>query len=490
MADCVVVGGGLGGLAAAIRLRARGENVLLLEQGERLGGKCNRREREGFVFDTGPSVLTMPFVLDELFAAAGRERADYLTLEPVEPGCQYRFADGTVFEAPGTLAAFEEAVARTFPGEERGFARFMDYTRKLWEISGSAFLFHPLGAGLLRRLDWRKAISGLAALRPTRMHREVRRYFRDPRLIQLFDRFATYNGSDPYRTPATFNVISYVELAFGSWRCRGGMYELVEALERLAREIGVEVRTGAGVERLEFANAEKVSALHLAEGERIATNRVVLNADALTALTGSLMADHPNAQRWQRRFSHREASGSGYVLLMALERRFPELAVHNVLFSDDYPREFREIFSHPTAPHDPTLYIHIPGRHEPSFAPEGKEGWFVLINAPSTDRLPDWPTDYPERLLARLSERLAPLGFRAADIRWHEARSPHYFAHEYSAWRGSLYGASSNNPLAAFLRVRNAGPCENLAFAGGSAHPGGGIPLVLLSGKMAAESLA
>lgn len=485
--SAVVVGGGLGGLSAAIHLAIDGHHVTLLEQNDMLGGKANIRCWQNFHFDTGPSLVTMPFVLDALFARVGRKREDYLELMRVTPACRYFFSDGTRFEAPGSIEGMRAAIAQRFPGEEHGFDRFMAYGKRLWEVSGPAFLFNPLEWTTLFKINPFKGLAGLAALRPETLQASLGRFFKDPHLIQLFSRYATYNGSDPARCPATFNVISYVEMAFGSWHVRGGIYGLVKALARLARELGVEIQTDCAVEAVTFSGeCSAVSGVRLGGGKTLVADKVVLNADAVTALCGPLLAEHPLAPDWRANWGQREVSGSGFVLLAAVLGGYPDLACHNVFFCKDYDREFREIFDGARPLGDPTIYISAPCKIDATQAPAGSEAWFVLVNAPSLDRFQDWPESYPDFLLGRL-ETLVP-GFRRGSVKWQQPLGPRFLQNAYSAWQGSIYGPSSNSTLSAFFRVRNRGPVRGLAFAGGSAHPGGGIPLVLTSGRLAAQA--
>jgi phytoene desaturase len=430
-------------------------------------------------------VLTLPFLVDELFRACGRRREDYLGLEPVEPGCRYFFPDGTRFDAPGTLPGMREAVARTFPDELAGFDRFTRYIARLWEVSERHFLRNRPGVrtlGRLERADWRAAP---ALMRPGSLDRAVRAHFRDPRLVQLFDRFATYNGSDPYRTPSAFNVIAHAEFGFGSWRCVGGMHALPTALHRLAVEQGAEVRFGEPAEQVILDSRGRVRGVATPRGE-LECSAVVVNQDAVAAMTGPLLASHPNAPAWRRRFATVEASSGGCVLLLAVRGSHPHLAVHNVVFTPDYPREFRELFQERRPLGDPTVYISLPSRAEPSLAPPGCESWFVLVNAPAVEEPSVWTDEYADFLQSRLSR--APVGLVAASVARRWMRAPPDFVRRYGAWKGSLYGPSSNNLFAAFRRVGNRGG-GGLYFAGGSAHPGGGIPLVLLSGQQAAEAV-
>ena len=489
----IVIGGGLGGLSAAIHLRLAGRDVLLLEQGPRLGGKCNRLSWEGYHFDTGPSLLTMPFVVEGIFKAAGKRLEDYLELRRLDPACRYFFPDWSRFDAPGTLAGWDQAVADQFPGDFEGWKRFRRTNEKLWEVSFPVFLDAPLDGHTPTRVPYGKALGALGALFPRRMDSVLRSHFSDPRLRQIFQRYATYNGSDPARTPSTFNVIHHAEASFGSWHPVGGIYRLVEALERLCRESGVEIRTGVGVDRLEFSSGGKeLRAVALADGDRLECDQAVINQDAVRALAGELFREHPRAEAWKNRFNRRETSVSGYVLLVALDRQVEALECHNIFFTQDYDREFREIFEEGRPLSAPTLYLHNPGKVDSSLAPAGKSAWFILVNAPPLDRCPEWPEDYDSQVLELLGSRLRSHGipFEKEWVVWSESRGPRYFESEYNAWHGSLYGLSSNTLRDAFFRVRNRGPVAGVAFAGGSAHPGGGIPLVLQSGRFAAKTLA
>lgn len=481
----VVVGGGLGGLASALRLAASGKPVRVLERTSGWGGKCGVVRWNGFHWDTGPSLLTMPEVIRELFEATGVDARDYLELEAVEPGCRYHFADGSSFDAPGNVEGLREAVARDFPGESRGLERFLRYAANLWEVSGPVFLYHPLRWRTFLKVPPQALFRGVDALRPGSMRRVLRGFFKDPRLLQVFSRFATYNGSDPYRTPATFNVIAHVEFAFGAWRIRGGMFALVEAMLRRAGELGVELQNEAAVSRICFRNGE-AAGVELEDGSRMEASAVVINADAVTARTGALLEGHPRGPL--PKLARREASSSGFVLLLAVDDPGRHLAAHNIAFPGDYRTEFEDLFRHPRPLTDPTLYLSVPAAVEPGLAPEGKRGWFVLVNAPSLQRFQEWDGEgYADFLIDRL--RSSPFSLDRGKVRWREFRTPRFFQEQYQAWHGSLYGPSSNSLFAAFLRQKNDPGIPGVYFAGGSAHPGGGIPLVLLSALHATEAL-
>ncbi len=482
----IVIGGGLGGLAASMRLAHDGREVVVLEKNSRVGGKCDQVSWEEFRFDVGPSVLTLPIVLERLFADVGLSREDYLEIERVEPGCRYFFPDGSRFDSPGGVEAFCDAVENFAPGEGKSAERFLAYGKRLWEISEPFFLRNPLDWQALRRFRPCHVSGMLALMRPGSMHRVVSAHFKDPRLVQLFDRFATYNGSDPYRTPSAFNVIPYVEIAFGSWRCRGGMYALAEALSRAARDLGVCIETDTPVRRVRFSsNGDRVDGVELEDGSVREAASVIVNADAMSAVTGELLAGHPRARVWRNSRQSEEPSSSGYVLCLALNRRYLELAPHNILFCRDYRREFEELFRRKKPLAEPTVYVSAPAKCEAAMAPADKEGWFVLVNAPSGDGEGNVWHGYDEEIVRLLRD--GPLRLEPSDVLWRWTRGPHDFQQTFNAWKGALYGASSNRLSAAFRRVPNAGRARGLYFAGGSAHPGGGIPLVLLSGTIAAE---
>jgi len=485
--DQIVVGGGIGGLSAAIHLASNGQSVCLLEKNKVVGGKCDALQWEGYHFDLGPSVLTLPHYLEELFTTAHRKLEDYLTIEPVEPGCRYFFSDRSVFDAPGKMALFEKALAETFPAEIEGFVRFRKYLQALWDISGPAFLDNPPLWPALRAIPWGKAIRNGLDLRPTSMMNKLDQYFKDHRLKQLFGRFATYNGSSPYQAHANFNVIAYAELAYGSWRCRGGMKSLVQALEKLALDCGVEQHTSCSVRKVSFDAKGKTTGVQTGEGLFIASPSVVVNQDAVTCLTSDMLDQHPKHKKWVKKWGRREPSSSAFVLLLALDRKHSDLACHNVLFSSDYAQEFKELFDQPTALSNPTVYVSIPSHAEERLAPPGGEGWFVLVNAPSLEKYQTWETEeYANKIVKILLERTS---LKESEIKWRKCIHPPFYQEQYGAHQGSLYGMSSNRMLDAFLRAPNTvKSAPGLFFCGGSAHPGGGIPLVIKSGRFAAEA--
>ncbi len=482
----IVVGGGLGGLAAAIRLALQGRSVTLLEKNQRLGGKLNLVAEQGYTFDTGPSLLTMPWVIADLFTAAGRRMEDYLTLEQVEPTCRYYWSDGTVFNAWQRLPQLIQEIERISPADVPGFFRFLAHTARIYDAVADTFLLRPFD-GLREVLTPQLLRNGptIDALRS--VDAAVRSFFRSPYLQQVFNRYATYNGSSPYRSPATFNVIAYIEFAEGGWYVRGGMYELSRALERLAGELGVMIRTNATVAEI-LLDGPRTTGVRLADGACLPAGQVVVNADPRYAYAHLL----PSQARTAERLRRLEPSCSGFVLFLGIDRIYEQLGHHTIFFSDDYPREFAAIFNKGVPAVDPTIYVAATCRSDPQHAPPGHMNLFVLVNAPVLNDRVNWPREqaaYRDLVLAKL-ERMGLTDLRQ-HITYEQIWTPAEIAQHYNAAGGAIYGLASNNPFAAFLRppLRAKG-IKNLYFVGGGTHPGGGIPLVLLSGQAVAERIA
>ncbi|NJN15999.1 MAG: phytoene desaturase [Oscillochloris sp.] len=483
MNSVIVVGGGLGGLAAAIRLAHAGHSVTLLEKNERLGGKLNLHSADGYTFDTGPSLLTMPWVIDELFTLAGRRSADYLTLEPVEPTCRYYWPDGTVFNAWQQLPRLIQEIQRLSPPDVENLFRFLAHTARIYDAVADSFLLHPFD-GVHELLTLRLLRDGPRIDSLRSVDAAVRSFFRSSYLQQVFNRYATYNGSSPYLSPATFNVISYIEFAEGGWYVRGGMYELARALERLARELGVCIRTNAEVAEIMLDN-RAVAGVRLSDGERIRAAHVIVNADPRDAYRRLLAGQVRTAERLARL----EPSCSGFVLFLGINRDYAQLAHHNIFFSSDYPAEFAAIFRKRVPAVDPTIYVAATCRSDPQHAPPGHMNLFILVNAPAAGPRVNWEREsgpYRDLVIAKL-ERMGLTDLGAA-ISYEQIWTPLDIAERYYAADGAIYGLASNNRFSAFLRppLRARG-LRGLYFVGGGTHPGGGIPLVLLSGRAVAE---
>jgi phytoene desaturase len=489
----VVEGAGLGGLAAAARLARLRHDVVVVEQAPTVGGKLGTWADAGYRFDTGPSLVTLPATIRDLFLKTGKPVESVLELVAVEPLAHYRFADGTVLDVPNAdgpvvARAFQEALGGT---AGRDWQRFFRYAERLWDVSREPFVESPL-PGV-------RALAGLAARRPAdlarvapwrSLHGVGERFFADPRQRQFLDRYATYTGSDPRRAPAALAVIPYVEQTFRGWWVRGGLRRLVDAVADRARERGARIETGVAVRHV-TVDAGRVSGVELADGRHLAADVVVSDADA-RVLYADLLPSGPATARLARRLARREPSLSGFVLLLGLRGRTPGLRHHTVLFCADYAAEFADVFGPRFRPvDDPTVYLSVPD--DPALAPADGEAWFVLVNAPVHDPSGragvDWDAPgladrYADHVLTTLAARGLDVGERVVVRR---VRTPADLERETRSPGGAIHGTASHGPAAAFLRPANAGPVPGLFLVGGSAHPGGGIPLVLQSAALVAD---
>ncbi|USX53664.1 NAD(P)/FAD-dependent oxidoreductase [Lentzea sp. HUAS12] len=484
MARVAVIGAGMGGLAAAARLARSGHEVTVYEQAAGHGGKLGTLRRNGFTFDTGPSLLTLPHVYRDLFAATGAPLDDLVEIVAVEPTCRYRFPDGSELDMPHAEERAEAALTDAFGQEAaRQWRGMLTEAERLWDLVGEPVLQNPLGGvgDLLRRSA---SVRDLVAIAPWRTLRGVGRRFSDPRLRMLLDRYATYSGSDPRRTPALMTVVPFIEQRFGGWYVRGGLRRLGDALFGRCTELGVGFRFHAKVTAVDTGGG-RVTGVVLRDGERRPADVVVSDVDA-EHLYGELLTDR-RAHRPRRTLRKAQPSLSGFVLLLALRGRTPDPAHHRVLFPADYDDEFDSIFGRRPRPvPDPTVYVCAP--NDPAVAPEGDEAWFVLVNAPRQGDV-DWTApgladSYADRVLRVMAER----GLDVRDrVRWREIRTPADWARDTGAVGGSIYGSSSNGPRAALLRPANRSPVPGLFLVGGSAHPGGGLPLVAMSARIVAD---
>lgn len=465
-----MLGGGFAGLSAAIHLSIAGHEVTLLEAADTLGGKAGTFAEAGFSFDTGPSVFTLPHVLEAVFAAAGE--ACPLTFTPLAPLCRYRFPSGRVWDVYRDV---ERTVAGLSSREARTYRTLLEEARALYEAAAPTFVYGPAPTPAeLFRYGLR---HGLRTQPLRTLPQLLGRHGAEGDLKQFFLRFATYFGADPYRAPAVLHNIAWVELGLGVYGLEGGVRAVVQALEELAVRLGVEVRMGTRVERLETAGGE-VSTVH--------TDRSTFSADAVVSSldpvrTHRLMGKGTRLERL-------EPSLSGFVLLLGIERKTSELAHHTVLFANDYRGEFAAI-QRGEPPQDPTLYLSV-GSNGPGGAPPGCESWFVMANAPALPATggsfwAEREAPYAEHILETLERRGLTVRSR---IRVQRILTPEHLAR--FAHRGSIYGAAPHSLLSTLRPKQTVRGVKNLFLAGGSVYPGGGIPLSLLSGKGAAELVA
>ncbi len=474
----VIVGSGVGGLTAGIRLRALGHQVTIFERNDVVGGKLATYVRDGYTFDIGPSLVTLPHLFDEVFRTAGTTLDEQLELVRLDPQFAYHWADGSSLLVPDgdddTAAAFDDFA----PGSGEQWRAFDARGRRIWDVADRTFFAGPMSNpwSLAKRM---RSPFDLTAIDPMRtLHRSADSFFDDPRLVQWAGRYATYSGSSPYAAPATLACIPHIEARFGCWYPTGGLDTLRAAFERVALEAGVEIHTGVDVTRITTAADGVVSGVELADGSVEDADIVIANTDA-EHLYADLLPDEDALKRVRRA----KRSTSGFVLCVGVRGLTPRLQHHNVWFSDSYRAEYDQLDSGELAD-DPTIYACVSSVTDPSQAPDSCENWFLLVNTP-----PDVDVDtnaYGDLVLDRLAGRGVDLRPR---LEFRHAMTPSDIERRYRSPGGAIYGTSSNGKRAAFVRPANRGARPGLYLVGGSSHPGGGLPLVTTSAKIVTEMI-
>lgn len=474
-----IIGSGIGGLAIAIRLAQKGYEVTVFEKNDHAGGKMSEIRQDGFRFDTGPSLFTLPELADELIELTGERKEDYLQYTKLDNICTYFYEDGTRIRAFGDPKKFADEIEDQ-TGEPSG--RVMRHLRKcrvLYDLTADIFLFNSLHR-VSTYLKWRvlKAVMlsyKLDAL--TTMHKRNANRFDDPRVIQLFNRYATYNGSNPYEAPATLNVIGHLEHSMGAYFPVKGMRSLATGLESLARKKGVMFHYESRVDRI-IVEKNRVAAVEV-KNNKYPFDLIISDSDIHLFYQNLLPGVKPF------KTNENNLSSSALIFYWGIRGEFPSLGLHNILFSGDYEAEFQHIFNDQSIYRDPTIYIFISSREVPSDAPANGENWFVMINVPP-DTGQDWDQLIAEarRNILRKINRILDTSLEDM-ISCEQVGSPRTIEKNTLSWKGALYGAHSNSRYSAFLRHSyKHGSVKNLFFVGGSVHPGGGIPLCLASAKI------
>lgn len=480
-----VIGAGLGGLSAACLLAARGHQVSVFEKNRMAGGKMNQVEAHGFRFDTGPSLLTMPFILEKLFKECGASMEKHLGLIPLQPICKYFYHDEVVFNCYAENSDTLNEIERIAPEDAETYHEFLKYAEKLYRKTAGAFIFNPLfGFRDLKNLDL-SDFFGIDAF--TTVSNKVDEKFQSDYLRKFFKRFTTYNGSSPFLAPATLNVIPHVEINQGGYYVKGGLYKIAEALKALAESLGTNFHFEAEIKEIQIQNG-KADGLKLKNGKTIRSDLIISNSDATETIV-HLLPHYAVSSRKKRKAQQIEPSCSGFVLLLGINQKYDQLAHHNIFFSGDYEHEFHQIFRQKIMPDDPTIYIANTSFSDPEHAPDGCSNLFILVNAPYLSDEFNWTAkdrEYGDKVIKEMEKR--GLTNLSEHIVFRESITPEDFYQKYLSNKGSIYGTSSNNKLAAFLRPRNKSrEIDKLYFVGGSTHPGGGIPLVIQSAFNAVE---
>ena len=483
MKQAIVIGAGIAGIATAIRLAIKGFKVKVYEANAYPGGKLSQINVDAYRFDAGPSLFTMPQYVDELFYLAGKSPKGFFEYERLDVLCEYFYEDGTRITAWANAEKFaDEIVAKTADSAE-SVKSFLKKSEKIYSITNHVFLeksLHQLKTYL--NSDTLKSLLQITAIDSMRdMNTANQSFFRDERTVQLFNRYATYNGSNPYQAPATLNVIPHLEYHYGAFFPKGGMYEITLSLVKLAESCGVQFVYNTTVDEI-IVNSKVVEGVKV-NGIVESAAVVVSNMDAWFTYK-KLLPKHTAPERTL----NQERSSSALIFYWGIKSVFNELDLHNIFFSGDYEEEFNSLWKQKTIYQDPTIYLNISSKFKPDDAPEGCENWFVMINVPANTGQ-DWDSLIAEArksILQKLSRLLKKdIEFL---IECEEILDPRTIESRTSSYQGSLYGTSSNNQFAAFLRHPNfSSKLKGLYFAGGSVHPGGGIPLALLSAKIVSD---
>lgn len=478
-----LIGAGIGGLGAAIRLSLKGHEVTVFEANNYAGGKLTDIEVGGYRFDAGPSLFTMPENVTDLFTDAGKNPDDYFRYKRVGESCRYFYPDGTHFIAYDEPDRFAEECEKVLGVPQKKVRDFLAHSEKLFNLTADLFMknsLHKLRTYL--SFDTFKSFLQIHRLELTKtMNKANEDRLGHPKLVQLFNRFATYNGSNPYIAPGVLNIIPHLEMSIGTFFPEGGMASISRSVEKLARELGVEFEFNAPVEQILIdKNVAKGVRVH---GKNRLFDRVVSNMDVVPTYR-RLMPTQPAPERTLRQ----DRSTSAVIFYWGIRKKFENLGLQNIFFSENYREEFRFLSEVKNISNDPTVYIHISSVLEPDDAPGGCMNWYILVNAPHNTGQ-NWDEiiartrkNVIKRLSKELGEDIESL------IEVEDFLDPRRIEMRTSSFQGSLYGASSNGLFNSFIRHPNFSQrVKGLYFCGGSVHPGGGIPLCLLSGKIVAD---
>ena len=487
-----VVGGGLGGLAAACTLAARGYSVVLFERNDWLGGKAAVLEQDGYRFDMGPTILTLPSVLRRIFTEAGRDLDQALDLVRLDPQWRCFFDDGSLLDLHSDVAKMKKVLANFAPGTRtgEGYEEFLKLSKRLHRISGDWFFYRPVG-GLRDMFNATQMVQTgtLGDVLAMRMGRSVagtvRKFVSDKRVAQMVDHFTQYVGSAPDQSPAVLCGIAHMQTDEGIWYPRGGTAEIPRALVRLAEELGVEIQTGSGVRRI-VTEAGAACGVELENGEVVRLDAVVSNSDAVRTHRELL----GGVKKFERRRRY-EPACSGVVLYLGLRQRPEQLLHHNFVFSRDPHEEFEFIYRRGEPAPDPTCYVCAPARSDPAVAPPEGEALYVLVHTPYLRPGQDWQKIFPAYRQVILDKLRDTAGLDLeGNIVTESALTPQDIHDRYSVLDGAIYGIASHGKWMGAFKPSNRSPeVRGLYLAGGAAHPGPGMPMVLMSGWIAADAL-
>ncbi len=481
----VVIGSGFGGLAAAIRLVQQGHEVVIVEKRDKPGGRAYVYEQDGYTFDGGPTIITAPWLIRELFERSGKRAEDYVSLVPIDPFYNIRFEDGSVFRYTGQREEVIEEVKRFAPSDVAGYLRFAEATEAIF-AAGMALIDTPFE----RVTDMLRVAPDLVRLRADRsVAAFVNSFIRDPRLRQVFSFHPLLVGGNPFQSSSIYALIHTLEQRWGVWFAMGGTGAVIRALVRLFQELGGKIRLSSEVEEIVVdSTTRRATGVRLAGGEVIAADAVVSNGDVAQTYM-QLVPAALRRKNTDRRMQRLRYSMSLFVIYFGTNRRYDDVAHHEILMGPRYQGLLDDIFRKKTLSDDFSLYLHRPTATDPSLAPPGGDSFYVLSPVPHLGGAVDWEAmagPYRDAIIAYLEERYMP-GL-AASIVTERVIDPRHFRDTLNSYLGSAFSVEPILTQSAWFRPHNRSEdIGNLYFAGAGTHPGAGIPGVLSSGKIVAE---
>lgn len=484
--NAIVIGSGIGGLSAAVRLASKGFKVKVFEAKDFIGGKLSEIKQDGYRFDAGPSVFTLPHLIDELIEYAGKNPKEYFDYQKLDESFRYFFSDGTQVNFYDDKERLKTEIETKLNTSFEPVEKYMQKAELMYEKNHALFLEKSLHKA--ETYLSKEALATIPHLHQfdlfKTMHEANSKMFDHPKLIQIFDRFATYNGSNPFKAPGILNMISHLETGIGTYFPKGSMVGITESVVKLAKDLGVEFILNSKVDQI-LVEKKKIKGI-LVGNETFEADVVVSNSDVYFTYNELLKNESLKSKA-----ASQERSSSGIIFYLGIKKEFKQLGLHNFFFSDDMKAEFDSIFKKKEVYHDPSVYINITSKHNKNDAPEGCENWFLMMNSPANDGSQNWEEQTEKAFRVMLDKVSKQLGEDIEQyIETQYFLNPPRIQDRTNSYQGSIYGTSSNGRMSAFFRHSNfSKKIKGLYFSGGSVHPGGGIPLSVLSSKIMMDSL-
>ena len=479
-----IVGSGIAAIATSIRLVNKGNSVVIIESNDKPGGKLTSFKSGDYFFDAGPSLFTMPTLINEIYNEVEIDMRKYFQYQQLDKTCHYFYEDGTIIHGKTDLHQYAQEIKDKLNVPKQKVIDYLNHSKQIYELTSYLFLqksLHKPRTYFDKRIF--RTLFNIQKLNLNKTMNEVnQKKLQHPKLVQLFNRFATYNGSNPYQAPAVLNIIPHLEHNQGTYFPKGGMRAITNSLYQLSIDLGVTYKFNETVDQI-LIKDKKVIGLKT-QKQDYQFDRIVSNMDIYPTYK-KLLSNHKPPHK----ILNQPRSSSALIFYWGIKKEFKQLDLHNIFFTEDYHQEFKSIFEEKTIYHDPTIYINISSKYNKTDAPKGCENWFVMINVPNNigqnwdELIKKSKKNILQKLTRMLKQPIEKL------IETEEILDPRKIESKTSSYQGALYGASSNNKMAAFLRHKNfSSKIKGLYFVGGSVHPGGGIPLCLLSSKIGNEN--